>query len=226
MRGWGALSPEEKTLVPEPDISHQEHRAYIRAVFENMDMPAAMKGPGLEKVFEGLYRAQSAWDEVMAENIRKRLEPTGNRMVVLAGSGHLMYNLGINRRASEKTGWPFKTVVCVEVPSDLSGLEVSRTLGDYIWGLTTEERPVYPSLSLSLKKFAGLDNPVVDRKPFEGAYEKAGFEKGDVILRVGNREFTEINSLRAYLAEFTWGDSVSFKVLREAEEKMLDVVFE
>jgi uncharacterized iron-regulated protein len=226
MRGWDALSGEEQALVPKPDVTHEEHRAYIRSIFQNMDMPAAMKGPGLDKVFEGLYRAQSAWDEVMAENILKALAYTQRKMVVLAGSGHLMYNLGINRRAYEKSGWPFKTVVCVEVPEGRDSLEVARTLGDFIWGLAAEERPAYPSLGLSLKTFDGLANPVVDRKPFDGVARDAGFEKGDVILSVGNHEFGDINTLRTFLAHFTWGDTVEFTVLRDAQPKTITVHFE
>jgi uncharacterized iron-regulated protein len=226
MRGWDALSSEEKAMVPNPDVSHEEHRAYIRSIFEDMDMPAAMKGPGLDKVFDGLYRAQSAWDEVMADNILKSLAYTQRKMVVLAGSGHLMYNLGINRRAFEESGWPYKTVVCVEVPKDRKSLEVTRSLGDYIWGLPSEERPAYPSIGLSLKKFDGLINPVVDRKPFNGVALDAGFEKGDVILSVENHKSGDINSLRSFLAHFTWGDTIEFTVLRDAQPKTIQVLFE
>ncbi len=226
MQGWDALSDEAKALVPEPDVTHTDHRAYIRAVFENMDMPHAMEGPGLDKVFEGLYRAQAAWDEVMAKNILRSLEYTRNSMVVLAGSGHLLYNLGINRRANEQSGWPFKTVVCVVIPEGRDIIEVSRTLGDYIWGLPAEKRPAYPSFGLSLKKFDGLDNPVVDRKPFDGVTLNAGFEKGDVILSIDVHQFKDINTMRTYLAHFTWGDKVEFRVLREGQVKTVEVVLE
>ncbi len=187
-------------LVHELAYSLQLLPGQVRAIFENMDMPAAMKGPGLDKVFEGLYRAQSAWDEVMSDNILNVLEYTRKRMVVLAGSGHLMYNLGINRRAFEKTSWPFKTVVCVVVPKGRDSLEVSRSLGDYIWGLAEEDRPAYPSIGLRLKKFDNLANPVVEREPIDGVAKDAGFKKGDVILSVGDHSFTDINTIRTYLA--------------------------
>jgi uncharacterized iron-regulated protein len=226
MGGYDALTDEEKALVPEPDTTHQEHRAYIRAIFENMDMPAAMKGPGLDKIFEGLYRAQSAWDEVMSDNILKALEYTRKRMVVLAGSGHLMYNLGTNRRAFEKSGWPFKTVVCVVIPEGQESLEVSRSLADYVWGLAEEERPAYPSIGLRLKKFDHLANPVVEREPIDGITLGAGFKKGDVILSVGDHTFTDINTMRTYFAHFTWGDTVIFEVLRDAQVKTIEVTFE
>jgi len=226
MRGYAALTEEEKALVPDPDITHQEHRAYIRAIFENMDMPAVMKGPGLDKVFEGLYRSQSAWDEVMSDNMLKALEYTRKRMVVLAGSGHLMYNLGLNRRAFEKSGWPFKTVVCVVVPKGQDSLEVSRSLGDDVWGLTEEDRPAYPSMGLKLKMFDNLANPVVEREPIDGVAQDSGFKKGDVVLSVGDHTFTDINTLRTYLAYFSWGDTVAFEVLRDGQVKTIEVVFE
>jgi S1-C subfamily serine protease len=189
-------------------------------------MPHPMQGAGLDKVFEGLYRAQSAWDEVMAKNILNSLEYTRNPMVVLAGSGHLLYNLGINRRANEQNGWPFKTIICVVVPEGRDSIEVSRTLGDYIWGLPAEKRPAYPSYGLSLKRFKGLDNPVVERKPFDGAVLDAGFEKGDVILSIDVHQFKDINTMRTYLAHFTWGDKVEFRVLRDGQVKTVEVVLE
>jgi S1-C subfamily serine protease len=92
--------------------------------------------------------------------------------------------------------------------------------------LPSEERPAYPSIGLSLKKFDGLINPVVDRKPFNGVALDAGFEKGDVILSVENHKSGDINSLRSFLAHFTWGDTIEFTVLRDAQPKTIQVLFE
>jgi S1-C subfamily serine protease len=147
-------------------------------------------------------------------------------MVVLAGSGHLMYNLGINRRAIEKSGWPSKTVVCVMIPEGQESVEVSRSLADYVWGLAEEQRPAFPSIGLKLKKFDHLVNPVVEREPIDGIALDAGFEKGDVILSVGDHAFNDINTLRTYLSHFNWGDTVIFEVLREAQVKTIELVFE
>jgi uncharacterized iron-regulated protein len=108
MKGWDALSGEEKALFPgTPDVSNQDHRTLIRAIFESSDIPHAMKGPGLDSVFEGLYRSQSAWDEVMGANAVRAAEAEGRRVVVCVGSGHLLYNLGLNRRAYERSKLPF-----------------------------------------------------------------------------------------------------------------------
>ncbi len=225
MRGWESLSEEEKGLVPEPGLGHEEHRSLIRTIFENTHLPPQMKGKGLEMAFEGLYRAQSAWDETMAFYARRALEKERGKLVVLAGSGHLLYNLGINRRAYEKSHLPFKTVICVEVPKDRQSIEVSRSLADYVWGIPEEGKPVFPSVGLSLKKVDGLDNLVIDKSPIDGVAEHSGFKKGDVILSVDGKGFEDINDLRIYLADFNWGDESEFLVLRDAEEVRVALEF-
>ncbi|MCK4760091.1 MAG: ChaN family lipoprotein, partial [Candidatus Aminicenantes bacterium] len=218
MKGWDALSEEEKEIVPNPDLSHEEHRTLIRTIFESAELPHQMKGRGLEMMFEGLYRAQSAWDEVMALNAVHAQKREDKKVVVLVGSGHLLYNLGMNRRAYERSHLPFKTVVCIEIPEGEENIRVSRTFADYIWGIPEEKIPAFPSVGLRLKKFDGLDNLVVESNPINGVALNAGFEKGDVILSVDGKSFFDINELRIYLAQFTWNDEVIFQLLRDARQ--------
>jgi len=226
MKGWDALTDEEKNLVPKPDLSNEQHRLYVRTIFETMEMPPQMKGAGLEMVFEGLFRAQSAWDEVMAANAVKGAEEEGRRMVVLAGSGHLLYNLGINRRAFEKNKLPMSTVITVAVPKGRKSLQVERSLGDFIWGIEEEERPAFPSVGLNFKKFDGLENLVIQQKPTDGAAKGLDLEKGDVILSVGGKPFSDVNEVRMFLAGFKWGDEVVFKILRGGDVKDVVMKFE
>jgi uncharacterized iron-regulated protein len=218
MRGWDALSEDEKEMVPELDLTHKDHRTLIRTIFESADLPPQMKGKGLEMAFEGLYRAQTAWDETMAFYALDALDKEGGKIVVLAGSGHLLYNLGINLRAYEKSRMPSKTVVCVVVPQGEEHVEVSRSLSDYVWGLAEEERPAYPSVGLRLKKFDRLDNLVIERDPIDGVAMGSDFKKGDVVLSVDGKNHKDINELRTYLAQFTWGDQVEFQLLRDAKQ--------
>src|SRR5512137_2477153 len=141
MRGWDALSDEEKSFFPgPPDLTNQDHRTLIRTVFESEDIPEAMKGAGLDMMFEGLYRGQSAWDEVMGANAVRAAQAEGRRVVVCVGSGHLLYNLGLNRRAYERSKLPFKTVIAVEVPAGEKSLTVSRAVADYVFGLAPEAK--------------------------------------------------------------------------------------
>jgi uncharacterized iron-regulated protein len=220
MRGWDALNDEEKAFFPgPPDVSNQDHRTLIRAVFESSDLPEAMRGPGLDSVFEGLYRSQSAWDEVMGANAVRAAQAEGRRLVVCVGSGHLLYNLGLNRRAFEKSKLPSKTVIAVEVPAGKTTLPVSRAIGDYVFGLAPEDKPAFPNIGLGLKKIDNLENLVVDPKPMDGAASRAGFEKGDVVLSVDGKAYTDINELRTELAKLRCGGEVKFKVLRAGAVK-------
>ena len=219
MKGWDALSDEDKKTAPEPDLSNEDHKKLIRTIFESTDLPPQMQGHGLEMMFEGLYRAQAAWDEVMAHYAVHNSAKDGRRMVVLAGSGHLLYNLGINWRVFEKTGTPFKTVVCLEVESEVGAVDVSCSLADYVWGLPEEVKPAYPSFGLSFKHFDGLENLVIDRDPIDGVALGQDFKKGDVVLNVDGLSFFSINELRIYLSMFTWDDEVKFRLLSEAQEK-------
>lgn len=220
MRGWDALTDEEKAFFPgPPDTTNADHRTLIRTVFESSEMPHAMMGPGLDQVFEGLYRSQSAWDEVMGANAVQAVGAEGRRLVVCVGSGHLLYNLGLNRRAYERSKLPFKTVIAVEVPSGTKTLPVSRAIGDYVFGLPPQEKPAFPTIGLGLKKVDNLENLVVDAKPTEGAASRAEFDKGDVILSVDGRAYTDINELRMELAKLRCGGEVKFKVLRAGQVK-------
>jgi len=220
-KGWEALSEEEKKILPRPDLSNEEHRTLIRTIFESSDVPPQMKGRGLEMAFEGLYRAQSAWDETMAFYVMRASQIENKQVVVLTGSGHLLYNLGINRRVFEKNHMPFTTVVCMPMGSGEENVMVSRSLANFIWGIQEEKKPVFPSIGLSFKRFEGLKNLVINQKPMNGVAKHADFEKGDIILSVDGKNFTDINELRIYLAQFTWGDKVTFRILRNGSEQFV-----
>ena len=143
----------------------------------------------------------------------------GRKVVVLVGSGHLLYNLGLNKRAFDRSKLPFKTVVAVSVPKGKTSLTVSRNLADYVVGVAEEERPAYPSIGLSFKTFPGLSNLVLETKPIDGAALGQDFEKGDVVLDVDGKAFAEANDLRTYLATFGYEAEVKFRLLRAGTEK-------
>jgi uncharacterized iron-regulated protein len=225
MQGWDALSDADKAIVPKPDLTHPEHRQLIRAIFEGMDIPHQMRGAGLDMMFEGLYRSQSAWDHVMAANAVKDVNREQRKMVVLVGSGHLIYNLGINMRAYQASKLPFKTVISVFVPKGKPSFTVARSLGDYLFGIPEEDRPAYPSVGLSFKTFKGLENLVIDAKPMDGVARGQDFEKGDVVLSLDGRTFEDANEIRTTLARFKWDDEVKFRVLRNGGEKEVTLKF-
>lgn len=226
MKGWDSLSDEEKSRVPKLDLTSEDHRSLMRTIFGGSDIPHEMKGEGFEKMFEGLYRAQVAWDEIMGANAIRGAERTKGKMIVLAGSGHLIYNLGINRRVYDQNHLPFQTVIAVSVAPPEKDILVSRTLADYAWAIPEEARPAFPSVGLALKKVDGFDNLVIDRKPIDGVALGRDFEKGDVILSVDGRTFADISDLRIYLARFKWDEEAKFRLLRAGEVKEVALKFQ
>ena len=220
MRGWDALTDTEKAFFPgPPDTTNADHRTLIRTIFESSEIPEAMKGAGLDMMFEGLYRSQSAWDEVMGANAVRAVNAEGRRVVVCVGSGHLLYNLGLNRRAYEMSKMPFKTVIAVEIPAAKTSLPVSRAIGDYVFGLAEQAKPAFPTIGLGFKKVDGLENLVIDAKPTDGAASRADFDKGDVVLSVDGKAYTDINELRMELAKLRCGGEAKFKILRAGTVK-------
>jgi uncharacterized iron-regulated protein len=227
MQGWDVLSDEEKKFIPKsPDLTNKDHRALIRKIFESSEIPHQMKGAGLDMMFEGLYRGQSAWDEVMSANAVKGAGSEGRRLVVCAGSGHLLYNLGLNRRAFEKSGLLGKTVIVVAVPAGQKSLKVSRTYGDYVFGIAEEAKPAFPSIGLAVKKVENLENLVVESKPIDGAASRADFEKGDIILTVDGRAYGDVNEVRTYMSHFKCGDEIKFRILRAGQAKDVSIKFD
>lgn len=89
--GWDALSQEQKTKFS-PLEKDPEHRYLIQRMLGKF---AVMAG----KEFSTVYAAQCLWDAAMATHILEILSQheEGTTMVVIAGNGHVSYDLGIPR---------------------------------------------------------------------------------------------------------------------------------
>ena len=60
----------------------------------------------------------------------------------------------------------------------------------------------------------------------ESPAEKAGFERGDIIIMYDNNQITDLNQLRNIVAQTSVGKKVEVKVLRGSKEKALTVTIE
>lgn len=110
MSGLNSLTDEEIKILPHIDISNIEHKFLINVMMGGMD--AAMP-----KQFENMYAAQCLWDAAMGEGaIETAKKHPEAIVVVLAGSGHVVYNLGIGRIIKDKSNFSFASVVTVDIP--------------------------------------------------------------------------------------------------------------
>jgi C-terminal processing protease CtpA/Prc len=67
--------------------------------------------------FNNMYPAQSLWDAAMGEGaIRAAEKHPDATVVLLAGSGHVIYNIGIGRIIQDRSNLSFASVVPVDIP--------------------------------------------------------------------------------------------------------------
>ncbi|MBN1348192.1 ChaN family lipoprotein [candidate division KSB1 bacterium] len=103
------LPDEEYKALPQIDTSNVEHRFLIKNFMEGMDATQ----PGM---FRNLYQAQSLWDAAMGDGaIRAAAENPDAVVVVLAGSGHVIYNLGIGRIIQNRSDLAVASVIPIDI---------------------------------------------------------------------------------------------------------------
>lgn len=108
--GLKGLSADELKSIPEIDTTDIEHRFLVKVYFTGSDALS----PDL---FDTRYQAQCLWDAAMAEGIIQAANENPQATVVLlAGSGHVAYNLGIGRIIQKRSNLPYASIIAVDVP--------------------------------------------------------------------------------------------------------------
>jgi len=213
--GLENLSPEEKGRIPEELILDDEpYKKRLRSVFEmhqtNLD------GDTIPQKFEYFHQAQILWDETMAESIANFLTDRPDyHMVVLAGSGHLAFGVGIPKRVHRRIGKDYAIIL----PDPGEPLELG--LADFIIFPGEVQAPEDAKLGIMLDSSDGLLT-VAGFSRGSGA-EKAGMEKGDIVLAVDGKKVEDFDDLRVFLATRHVGDVVRLKVRRDKATVELDV---
>ncbi|HRI44456.1 MAG TPA: ChaN family lipoprotein [Fimbriimonadaceae bacterium] len=123
--GASALTREQASWVGDLDLGNRDHRMIFDSLMGGHP-PSGTQG-------QNIYSAQVLWDEAMAQSAIEAMAPSTNPrrvMVIVAGSGHVMYGQGIGYRITRRTGEPTLTVTCI----DSSGpRQVSRSLGQWVF---------------------------------------------------------------------------------------------
>lgn len=108
--GLNSLTEEERKNVPTIDKNNAEHRFFFKVAMEGMDAIMPVQ-------FKKMYAAQCLWDAAMGNGaIKVAHENPESKIVLLAGSGHVVYNLGIGKIIKTRSNLSFTSVVCVDVP--------------------------------------------------------------------------------------------------------------
>ena len=226
-RGFKNLTPEEAAHIPaDIDTSSPEHRILFKSFFESGG--DSLHSSMTDAQVDSMIAAQSTWDATMAFNSVKALKEHGGPdtvMVVLVGSGHVVYGLGIQRQAARHFDGKIATVVPVNIRDD-EGHDlktVQASYADFVWGLPTQTDPIYPSLGLSSSPVEGEKALKVILVSEKTPAEKAGVQVGDVIVSFDGAPVPDKETLNRLVAAKRWGDEVVLVIKRGTETKTLRV---
>ena len=175
-RGTKSLTPEELEVLPKIDTTNVEHRFFIKVAMEGMDATTPAQ-------FKKIYAAQSLWDAAMGDGaIKVATENPEAIVVVLAGSGHVVYNLGIGKIIKTRSDFPFASVVAVEVPD------------------TVKE-----SLMMKVKKSIKEKPKKKEGKKTETTVKEKKMPPMSMMPPMGNIDNTPFKIVIRSLSDFLWG---------------------
>lgn len=179
--GLKSLTPEQRAqLAPAMDLDDPAYRAMVARQF-------AAHGVKGRRAADNFLAAQVARDETMAHYLARAMTPWPDgriRGLVLAGSGHLVHGLGLVPRIKRRLPG---AVLLTVLPVSRNRLATGRPFpaghapADVLW-VTEPAPPRPPRLGVMLKAAPG-GLKVMAVVPGMAA-QKAGVEKGDLLLKV------------------------------------------
>jgi uncharacterized iron-regulated protein len=200
--GLSGLTEEERGRLPaEIDTSDQVYRERLKRIFSRH------AGSG-RRSFDRFVEVQLVWDEGMAERVADYLQANPQRrMVVLAGSGHLMFGSGIPQRVNRRL--PISSAIIL--PGDK--LQLAPGIADFISYPGEEKLPPAGVMGIYL---AEQDHGVlVGGLAPGGAAEQVGVKKGDLIHSLDDSGIHKVSDIRVALLDKSPGDQVKLKVRRK-----------
>ncbi len=200
-KGLAALSEEERARIPKDiDRSDKKYLERLRAIF-------AMHAKGDVSDFNRFVDVQLLWDEGMAERVVGYLNDHPERtMIVLAGSGHLVYGAGIPNRVNRRLPVDAATVINSGPRAIKSGM------ADFL--LLPEERRLPPAGKLGIFMETGTDGVKVNEFATASAGQAAGMQKGDYFITLNGEKIARFGDVKSALWDRKPGDTVTVRVRR------------
>jgi uncharacterized iron-regulated protein len=224
------LTPEQAAHIPRDiDVDSADYMTFFKTTFEDEQGPVHGADMG-EEMWKNMLSAQATWDATMGFNAVQALKQVDDPkaiMVVLVGSGHVAYGLGIERQARKWFDGPISSLIPVSVGTPSRGV-VSSTRASYAnftWGVPDELDSAFPMLGTSTAVGQGDASRRVVIVQKGSPADRAGFRVGDVLVSFDGVGLTERESFNRLLAGKRWGDTATIVVRRGSEDVALTVVF-
>ena len=202
--GFDDLAAELEDQLPESyDWSDKEYEKRLRSVFdEHPDYPGE---------FEDFLRGQLTWDESMAERAVQYLqENPESRMLVLAGSGHIMFGSGIPSRIKRRIDTDLFSILVSE-----DSLPASNDIADYL--VLSTERSLAPAGLIGA--FLDTEGKLLKITGFShnSAVKDAGLHQGTVIIGVDDEPVENFAEFKYAIINKKPGDTIELHYLDNAE---------
>jgi uncharacterized iron-regulated protein len=228
-KGLANLTPEEAAHIPkEIDVDNADHMTFFKTTFEGQEGP--VHGSGMsEDMWRNMLSAQATWDATMGYNSVQALRTMDDPqaiMVVLVGSGHVAYGLGIERQARKWFDGGIATVISVAATDSGTPVKsVQASFANFVWGIPEESDPLFPTLGVSTAVGQGETARRVLIVQPDSAGARAGFKAGDVLVSLDGVRLADRELYTRLMAGKRWGDTATFVVRRGTEEVSLTAVF-
>jgi uncharacterized iron-regulated protein len=229
-KGLANLTPEEAAHIPKGiEVNNADHMTFFKTTFEGNEGP--VHGMGMsDDMWMNMLSAQVTWDATMGFNSVEALKAQNDPkaiMVVLVGSGHVAYGLGIERQARTWFDGQIATLIPVSVGTPAHGVlkSTQASYANFIWGVPEEFDSAYPSMGTSTAVGTGdaQRRVIIVQEGSPGA--QAGVKVGDVMQSLDGVPLTDKETFSRLMAAKRWGDSATLVVTRGSETLTLKVVF-
>jgi uncharacterized iron-regulated protein len=210
--GFSSLSAAERAWVPQIDTSDQAYRDRLRRVFEQHQGMT-------DSDFQRFLEVQLLWDEGMAERAARYLQAhPEQRLIVLAGNGHLAYGSGIPNRVRRRLPAALMAIILQDEAN------TAAAGADYVILSDPVALPAAGRLGVILDTRAEGPGLRVAQVAPRGGAQQAGIQADDRLLRVAGQAVDSMQDVSLALLDKNPGDSVSVAIRRDQRQSRQDLV--
>jgi membrane-associated protease RseP (regulator of RpoE activity) len=183
-----------------------------------------------EDMWKNMLSAQCTWDATMGYNAVQALKQVDDPkaiMVVLVGSGHVAYGLGIERQARKWFDGTITSLIPVAVSMQKVGpiKSVRASYANFTWGVPEEIDSMFPMLGTSSAVGQGDAARRVIIVQKGSPAEQAGIKVGDLMLSFDGAPLDDKETFARLMAAKRWGDTAAIGIRRGDQQLTLTAVF-
>jgi uncharacterized iron-regulated protein len=225
------LSAGNRAQLPDLDLTDPYQRALVAAYFSD-HVHGGMK-------LESFVRAQTLWDDYMAESVARYLASSAGKdkqLLVIAGGNHVGYGFGIPRRAFRRLPTSYVLIGGkeIDIPADMKDRMMNVKLPEF--PMIPYDFQVYlayeklPKTGVTLGVMFGpspTGHGLVLNNVIQGSNaERAGLQRGDLLLALDGQPLIDGFDLIYLVEQKHPGDRGTLAIERQGQTIDLKVVFQ